>query len=57
MNRRPERNLPLLHPTQTWEHLPETVRQQALDVLTTLCLQAILSPPRPEPHDHEPSSH
>ena len=54
---RDQRNLPLFDPPQTWEQLPETVRQQALEALTTLCLQTVSSSSPPEPHEHEPSAH
>jgi hypothetical protein len=49
--------LPLFDPPQTWEQLPDTIRQQALDVLTTFCLETVSSSSPPEPPDHEPSGH
>ena len=30
---------PLFHPYLAWEQLPDSVRQQALDLLATLCLE------------------
>ena len=59
MNRDQQHNRSLFEPPQTWRHLPESIRQQALEVLTTLCLQAVSefsSPSSQEPYDHEPSN-
>jgi len=36
---------PLFHPWLAWRELPDSVREQALDVLTVLCLE-IIDPPQ-----------
>jgi hypothetical protein len=35
---------PLFHPGLTWEQLPDSVREKALEVLTSLYLEIVESP-------------
>ena len=46
---------PLFDPWLAWRDLPDSVREQALDVLTTLCLEAIDVPQIGEPTGQNPS--
>jgi hypothetical protein len=46
---------PLFHPWLAWRELPDSVREQALDVLTTLCLEVIDVPPIGERMGQNPS--
>ena len=48
---------PLLQPWLNGSQLPESVREQAIEILTLLCLE-ILSHDTPlEPNDHDPLAH
>ena len=44
MNRSLEDQQPLFDPWFAWQELPDAVRLDALDVLTTLCLEVVDSP-------------
>jgi hypothetical protein len=50
--------LPLLQPWLTWQKLPESVREHAIEVLTALCLEiASLNNLPLEPEDHDQVDH
>jgi hypothetical protein len=54
----PYEKLPLLQPWLNWAQLPESVRERALDVLTTLCLEIVSQQPVAlEPNDHDQLDH
>ena len=46
---------PLFHPWLAWRELADSAREQAVDVLTTLCLEIIDAPPIGEPAGQNPS--
>lgn len=48
---------PLFEPWLTWKQLPEPTRHHALDVLTTLYLQTVSSPPILEPQEDDATDH
>lgn len=54
MNRRPCAQRPLFAPWCDWRELPEAVRQDALDVLTSLYLETV-DPPDMEPETDDSS--
>ena len=54
MNRRPYDQRPLFAPWLAWEELPEDVRQDTLDVLTALYLEAV-DPPDSEAENNASS--
>src|SRR5262245_25893718 len=55
MTRVPSHKLSLWESLLCWQHFPEITRQQAIDVLTTLCLEVVsLNPVTMEPDDNEP---
>ena len=55
MKQIPSHKLPLWESLLCWQHLPETTREQAIDVLMTLCLEVVsLHPVTVEPDDHDP---
>jgi hypothetical protein len=47
---------PLFDPWLAWRELPDSVREQALDVLTALCLEIIDVPRLGEQASHNPST-
>ena len=55
MSKAAQSQRPLFEPWLAWKQLPDSVREQALDVLTSIYLEIIDVPRLGEPTSHDPS--